>query len=142
MYLTSMAETLFDLLELYTYHRAATSVGPYFPSERFLTARIPLNQEAEARELPRYTHWEKKVPTGPRNDANGLKRGIKRPSEPAEKPAAFGHPLTAVSANGERPKFGKDSTVRFILDQDRADAEKKCVAEYFQVNVEEYEVEE
>ncbi|BDD58045.1 RNA polymerase II C-terminal domain kinase beta subunit [Monascus purpureus] len=131
-------ETLFDLLELYTHHRASTSVGPSFPAERFLTVRIPLNQEAEAQKLPRYTYWKERETE---TKTNGPKRG-KRNGEPIEKPAPLGHPLTPVSANGEKPRFGREGTVRYILDQDRADAEKQRVFEYFRVDVEEYEVEE
>lgn len=134
-------ETLFDLLELYTHHRAATCVGPHFPSERFLTARIPLNQEAEAQKLPRYTQWKERYTATKEVKVNGPKRGKKK-MEPVEKPAPLTHPLTPVSANGEKPKFGREGTVRFILDQDRADAEKRHVAEYFKVEIEEYEVEE
>lgn len=59
-------------------------------------------------------------------------------SNQIEKPApSLGHPLTPVSANGEKPKFGSQGTVRFMLDQERADAEKKCVSQYFRKGVEE-----
>ena len=134
-------ETLFDLLELYTHHCTSTSVGPRFPADRFLTVRIPLNQEAEAQKLPRYTHWREKKAVAKEEKANGSRPG-KRKAEPAERPATVTHPLAPFSANGEKPKFGRDGTVRFILDQDRADNEKRLVAEYFKVETEEYEVEE
>lgn len=55
------------------------------------------------------------------------------------------HPLTPVAANGERPKAGergRDGAVRFMLDSERAEAEKARVAEYFKIEMEEYEVEE
>jgi CTD kinase subunit beta len=55
------------------------------------------------------------------------------------------HPLVPVAANGERPRpgeKGRDGAVRFMIDPERADAEKALVAEYFKVEMEEYEVEE
>ncbi|KAE8157519.1 Fructosamine kinase-domain-containing protein [Aspergillus tamarii] len=133
-------ETLFDLLELYTHSRGSTSVGPHFPADRFLTVRIPLNKEAEAQGLPRYTHWV--------NESRDLKtaNGAKSGKEPAlEKAGARLHPLTPVAANGERPRAGekgRDGAVRFMLDSECADAEKTRVSEYFKVEMEEYEVEE
>ncbi|KAL2863537.1 putative fructosamine-3-kinase [Aspergillus lucknowensis] len=137
-------ETLFDLLELYTHNRGSTSVGPHFPADRFLTVRIPLNKEAEEQRLPRYTHWidegrarKEARRTGP--TTNGSARN--------EKPAAgpLPHPLIPVTANGERPKpgeKGRDAAVRFIVDAEYAEAEKARVAQYFNVEMEEYEVEE
>ncbi|KAE8150760.1 cyclin-like protein [Aspergillus avenaceus] len=129
-------ETLFDLLELYTHSRSATSVGPHFPSDRFLTVRIPLNKEAEAQGLPRYTHWADKT-------TNGSKNGKLSPA--VEKGGAALHPLTPIAANGERPKAGekgRDGAVRFMLETECADAEKALVAEYFKIEMEEYEVAE
>jgi CTD kinase subunit beta len=99
-----------------------------------------LNKEAEAQGLPRYTHWvdESKDPKA----ANGAKNG----KEPVlEKGGSILHPLTPVAASGERPKVGekgRDGAVRFMLDTECADAEKTLVAEYFKVEMEEYEVEE
>ncbi|OJJ35668.1 hypothetical protein ASPWEDRAFT_40901 [Aspergillus wentii DTO 134E9] len=133
-------ETLFDLLELYTHQRGATSVGPHFPADRFLTVRIPLNQEAEAQRYPRHTQW-----TDQNKDerASNGSRGIKDFGMPDK--GGLVHPLTPVSANGERPRVGergRDGAVRFMLDPECADSEKSRVAEYFKVEMEEYEVEE
>lgn len=135
-----VSETLFDLLELYTHSRGSTSVGPHFPADRFLTVRIPLNKEAEAQGLPRYTHWvnESRDPKA----TNGAKSGKELA---LEKAGARLHPLTPVAANGERPRAGekgRDGAVRFMLDTECADAEKARVSEYFKVEMEEYEVEE
>ncbi|EDP56037.1 hypothetical protein KXW28_006406 [Aspergillus fumigatus] len=144
-------ETLFDLLELYTHNRNSTTVGPHFPPDRFLTVRIPLNKEAEAQRLPRYTHWvedsrDSKPTDGARDgkDRPALKKRERdRDREAAAAPAV--HPLTPVAANGERPKAGergRDGAVRFMLDSECAKAEKARVAEYFKIEMEEYEVEE
>ncbi|BCR83916.1 putative cyclin [Aspergillus chevalieri] len=133
-------ETLFDLLELYTHQRGATTVGPHFPSDRFLTVRIPLNQEAEAQKLPRYTHWVDRKDTTTRT-INGFKLSNK--DAMPEKGGI--HPLTPVAANDDRPnpgERGRDGAVRFMIDPECADAEKSKVAQYFKVEMEEYEVED
>ncbi|PLN84611.1 cyclin-like protein, partial [Aspergillus taichungensis] len=133
-------ETLFDLLELYTHNRASTTVGPHFPADRFLTVRIPLNKEAEAQRLPRYTHWvddpnprEQQQQSQQPNGSTVQNGGPTRPL----------HPLTPVTANGERPRAnekGRDGAVRFMLDPECAEAERARVAEFFKVEMEEYKV--
>ncbi|KAJ6032560.1 hypothetical protein N7540_003292 [Penicillium herquei] len=129
-------ETLFDVLELYTHHRSATSVGPHFPADRFLTVRIPLNQEASANKIPRFEFWTER----PRNKAPNAPNIGGKP----EPPTRLLHPLTPVAASGERhrPDRGRDAAVRFMLDPDQAASEKRQVEEYFKVEIEEYEVEE
>lgn len=127
--LTFVLETLLDLLELYTHSRASTSVGPHFPADRFLKVRIPLNQEMNAQQIPRFTD--------PR-----------RADEKSEQDGALQrrhHPLTPVAANGERrgeSERGRDAALRFMLDPACAEQEKRLVEEYFVVEKEEYEVEE
>ncbi|KAJ5216383.1 cyclin-like protein [Penicillium cinerascens] len=131
-------ETLFDILELYTHHRSSTSVGPRFPADRFLTVRIPLNQEASEHRIPRYAHWIDR-PRQPYNVGNA--QNSTRPND-ADTPRLH-HPLTPTAANGDRHQTsdrGKDAAVRFMLDHDIADCEKRQVAEYFRVEMEEYEV--
>ncbi|KAJ5619635.1 hypothetical protein N7510_003619 [Penicillium lagena] len=129
-------ETLFDLLELYTDQRSSTIVGPQFPPDRFLTVRIPLNQEADAQHIPRYTRWIERPrmsKTSPR-ESNGAGT-VLRPN----------HPLTPIAANGDRLKMnerGSDAAVRFMLDPACAEEEKKQVTQYFTVEMEEFEVEE
>lgn len=132
---------MFDLLELYTHHRSSTVVGPRFPADRFLTARIPLNQEARERSIARYASCSDRLghaedPSRPSNAAGA------RPSDGAQRPH---HPLTPIAANGDRYRTdarGRDAAVRFMIDADIAAREKKQVAEYFKVEMEEYEVEE
>jgi CTD kinase subunit beta len=108
-------------------------VGPSFPVDKFLTIRIPLNQEVDAKKLPRYTNWRNGEPT------NGSRDG----KAPDPKNAPIPNPLTPISAIGEKPKpGGRDGTVRFMLDPERAENEKAIVSEYFKTEMEEYEVEE
>lgn len=135
------------MLELYTHNRTSTLVGRDFPEDRFLQIRIPLNQEAKDKNLPRYlTPWDvlglekpeyrrNKPPVKP-SDARG------RQTENARRPL---HPLTPVAANGERrgeSERGRDAPLRFILDPDYAAEEGRLVSEFFKVETEEYEVEE
>lgn len=153
----TILETLLDLLDLYTNHRANTAVGPEFPLEAFLTIRIPLNQEAESKNLPRYTFWkEKEKDTTKESDlfSNGSKhhhhknrtpKGKEKDGADRDKEPRPANPLTPISANGEKPSLnerGRDGTVRFMLDPDRAEAEKRVVSEYFREEVEEYVVDE
>ncbi|KAL4944057.1 hypothetical protein BDV06DRAFT_210539 [Aspergillus oleicola] len=149
-------ETLLDLLELYTHNRNLTTVGPHFPADRFLTARIPLNKEAEDRKLPRYTHWSsaEEVTSSKTKDSHKHGHGHKtNGSVKAEKgapakdpdPEPLYHPLIPATANGERPKAGekgRDAAVRFIVDSEYAASEKREVRRYFAVEMEEVEVEE
>ncbi|KAK1145418.1 RNA polymerase II C-terminal domain kinase beta subunit [Aspergillus melleus] len=138
-------ETLFDLLELYTHNRGSTCVGPRFPSDTFLKVRIPLNQEAEAQGLPRFTNWTNdRAPKAP----NGFKITSSNSNNPpgaTENGDSRIHPLIPVAANGERPKAGergRDGAVRFMIDPECANNEKSHVAQFFKVEMEEYEVEE
>lgn len=126
-------ESLFDLLELYTHHRAQTTVGPEFLADRFLTVRIPLNQEAGEQHIPRYGPWISQT----NKQVNGT--GATQLDTP--RPA---HPLTPIAANGDRQRTGergRDAAVRFMLDPACADEERRQVAAYFKVEMEEYEVE-
>ncbi|KAI9826017.1 MAG: hypothetical protein M1819_007472, partial [Sarea resinae] len=48
-------ETILDLLDLYTHHRAATIVGQDHALESFIAIRITFNQESASLNLPRHT---------------------------------------------------------------------------------------
>ncbi|KAJ5090333.1 cyclin [Penicillium argentinense] len=126
-------ETLFDLLEMYTHQRGTTSVGPDFRADRFLTVRIPLNQEAAAQNLPRYTREEDSE-----NRSTETGEGA-----PSQRPP---HPLTPVAANNDRlgdraDRGARDAPVRFMIDPEWAAAERQAVEPYFREEWEEYEVE-
>jgi CTD kinase subunit beta len=140
-----------DLLELYTHHRSNTVLGPRFPLEAFLTIRIPLNREAEDNQLPRFTNWQRDTTASPKpNGAKAAKHANhKGKLENREKnglkdtPA---NPLTPTSATGEKMLTGGDrgreGTVRFMLDPERAKSEKTIVSEFFRVEMEEFEVDD
>jgi CTD kinase subunit beta len=121
-------ETMLDLLELYTHHRTQTVVGGDFPLETFLKVRIPLNQESEEKNIPRFSAWkeehENEEPAAATNGVNG--KSTMRKED--------GHrgPLGLVAAMkttrvGER---GREGTVRFILNPDRERDENAVVAAF------------
>jgi len=142
------------LLDLYINDRASTVVGPDFPVEAFLAIRIPLNKEAEDNQLPRFTNWKNSKHANLNNQKqanmpNGKQHGGNKqqhphgPNKAKAKDAAaaaaaadlpLANPLTPISANGERlgsSDRARDGTVRFMLDPERADAEKRAVSSYF-----------
>lgn len=139
------SETLLDLLDLYTHHRAATIVGQEHPLDKFISIRITLNQEAIAAEYPRYTVWTdpptsdpKKTPTTPAAPAAPVlpTTNGKILTPKSISPRSPATPFSGTLSVGER---GKDGTVRFMLDSSRARDEKKIVDEFFRTHeVEEY----
>ncbi|KAF2127765.1 cyclin-like protein [Dothidotthia symphoricarpi CBS 119687] len=137
-----MAETLLDLLDLYTHHRSLTSVGPLYTLEAFIDIRIKLNQEASAANIPRYTLYVSES-SSPQTITNGNKprNGIDptsplTPATPATLSPGTTHP--PASAIGIR---GQNGTVRFMLDAARARDERAEVDKFHKVEEEEYEVE-
>ncbi|WEW61770.1 RNA polymerase II C-terminal domain kinase beta subunit [Emydomyces testavorans] len=143
-------ETILDVLELYTHHRNSTSVGPDFSIDTLLNIRIPLNQEADSKKLPRYAYFNKRKP-----DTNGVRapNGSKRDREknnrnvagPAAKETPPINPLAPTAAHDPAQRAnerGRETTIRFMLNPEQAKAERSTVEQYFKVEMEEYEVEE
>jgi CTD kinase subunit beta len=139
-------ESLLDLLELYTHHRSQTVIGPDFPVDRFLEVRIPLNQESEEKNIPRYCAWverEGQEANGV-NGTNGAKsmnvspRDVaspRRASANSGAGAAGGTPGSGASgmATAVRQRVGergREGTVRFILNPDR-ERDEQAVIELF-----------
>lgn len=115
-------------------------MGPRFPADRFLTVRIPLNQEASEQRIGRHANWHDK--TGQHKHAARPTNGIT--AKPFDGPQRPHHPLSPIAANRDRYRSdrARDAAVRFMIDPDIAGSEKRQVAEYFKVEMEEYEVEE
>ncbi|KAI4118944.1 MAG: hypothetical protein LQ345_001081 [Seirophora villosa] len=143
-------ETLLDLLDLYTHHRASTIVGQDHALEKFISIRIALNQEASAQHLARFTQSERQEALTNGVTSNGVKekkdsKGLTSPHEVASpkdirSPQPMG--LTSVTGTPVQGKPGlKDGTVRFMLDPKRARDETHTVADFFRMDEEEYEVE-
>jgi CTD kinase subunit beta len=136
-------ETLLDLLDLYTHHRSATSVGPLYTLEHFINIRIGLNQEASAANISRYSQYASESPSGAESTTNGSKprNGI----DPAS-PFTPATPGTLSPGTDQAPKSaigirGQNGTVRFMLDAARAHDERDKFDEFHKVEEEEYEVE-
>lgn len=145
LFADSFTETLLDLLDLYTHHRAQTSVGPLYPLETFINIRITLNQEASAANIPRYTLYACEIKkTNEENGAPKLRNGIEATASPftpttpntlgAISPGQTQAPTSAIGIRGQ------SGTVRFMLDAVRARNEQKVVESYYKVEEEEYEV--
>lgn len=141
------SETLLDLLDLYTHHRAATIVGQLFALETFISVRITLNLEASTHQYPRYTMTHKKSSgnhNGSANATNGVSKHSEQPATPtmtSPRDASVADLTSPVSANGASKPGLKEGTVRFMLDPQRAKDEKEAVKDFFKVEEEEYEVE-
>ncbi|EOD43626.1 putative c-type cyclin protein [Neofusicoccum parvum UCRNP2] len=148
-------ETMLDLLDLYTHHRASSLIGPNYPLDTYINVRIALNQESKDAALPRYTQSAPPppppapvAPQPPKGPANGLppKPGTTatttngtaaaaQQQQQQKQPPPIALPISAVGTRG------LGGTVRFMLDAARARDEKKTVATYFDDEEEEYEVE-
>jgi len=144
-----MTETMLDLLDLYTHHRGSTIAGQERAIETFISIRITLNQEATAQNYSRFTEGPVRKP-----DTNGVKatngatenKGGKPPVEDPIKSMRSPQEVVPTTDTGTgtptQSKPGlRDGTVRFMLDPERVRDEKHAVAEFFKVEMEEYEVE-
>ena len=136
-------ETLLDLLDLYTHHRASTLVGQDHALEKFISIRIALNQEASSNRYPRHTQSRrKKVFANGANTENGVKDlGNKKDVALHMSPRdTLIKEITSPTPNGVLKPGFKDGTVRFMLNPQRAMDENLSVAEFFKEEEEEYEV--
>jgi CTD kinase subunit beta len=128
-------ETLLDLLELYTHYRTLTVAGPDFPVDAFLNVRIPLNDELKDKDLPRYTTYVDRRPQTTQNGSartNGVTTKHNDKVSPKEA-SPRDRDTTAINGNSIKPRVGergRDGTVRFMLNPDREQEEKKIVNEY------------
>ncbi|KAF3483519.1 C-type cyclin [Arthroderma uncinatum] len=150
-------ETILDLLELYTHNRASTSVGPDFSLDLFLNVRIPLNEEADANQIPRFAYWKKRKADSNGVQSNGTSskkaknnhhhhnKDTNDTSTSTEHPALLVNPMMPTAAHDSVAKANersRDTAIRFMLNPEQAQSERATVAEYFKVEMEEYEVEE
>jgi len=153
------AETLLDLLELYTNYRNQTEIGPQFTIDAFLSARIPLNEELSARGLPRFTEWRRTPQSHNGLGQNGMANGtttvngthnrinnkntspkdtLASPSTNSSGGVSASTAPTSVPGgraanNAIRQRLGergRDGTVRFMLNPDREMEERAVIAEY------------
>jgi CTD kinase subunit beta len=128
-------ETLLDLLELYTHYQKLTVAGPDFSVDAFLNVRIPLNDELNEKNLPRYTTYiDRRLQTSSNGTAktNGVDAKPKHQVSP-QNGTPSDRDGNTVNGNGVKPRVGergRDGTIRFMLNPDREQEEKKVVDEY------------
>ncbi|KAF2732174.1 C-type cyclin [Polyplosphaeria fusca] len=132
-------ETMRDILDLWTQHRAATLIAPHYELEKFLSISIALNQEAAAANFPRYTLYASERDKQDSNGASKPRNGneVTSPLTPAT-PGTTSPRQRLASVIGTR---GQNGTTRFMLDPAKARLEMKEVEKYFKIEEEEYEVE-
>lgn len=130
---------MLDLLELYTHHRQATAVGPSYALDVFLNVRISLNEEAEAKSLPRFTYATQRKPgsssakhaNGSEFDPHHMQVGTPYHANPLT-------PKTAFEVKDKHIDNMEDGTLRFILDHEQAKEERETIGAFFTTEVEEY----
>lgn len=129
------AETLVDLLDLYTHHRNSTLVGPENPLDTFIQIRITLNQESTAQQYARYTEWHETSPRdGAAPSSGGKAGGTPGNANGTAVTSTTGSPATPSSAPG---KVDRDGTLRFMLDRQRAREERDVIDKFFRIEEEE-----
>lgn len=104
----------------------------------FLETRITLNKEAENAAYDRYTEWVPPKKTALNGAGNGSKASPVSPASDLKSsnavsphsPPAMG-PTAANGAKSRVGERGKDGTVRFMLQAQRARDEKEVVGAYF-----------
>jgi len=138
-------ETIHDLLDLYTHNQNRTIVGPRYEMKKFIAVRLKCRDDSK----PRHTCWYESSKT------NGIKSNVKTPKTPITpaspsdtrtngkdgvSPATMSPHSSASSRRGMGAR-GQDGTVRFMLDAEQAKEEKAVVDKFFNIEMEEYEVE-
>ncbi|KAI9683409.1 MAG: RNA polymerase II C-terminal domain kinase beta subunit [Trizodia sp. TS-e1964] len=124
-------ESLLDLLDLYTHHRNQTALGQEHPLDTFIAIRITLNQEAFTKGLRRFTECCKK-----RVSTNESSKSLSEIGGKKETPIES-KLLPSTLLAGER---GREGTVRYMLDAERARVEQATVDTFFRIEEEEYVV--
>lgn len=116
-------ETLLDLLEMYAHSGKAALLGATHSLDTFIPITITLRKEREADDLPRYT-------MAPVEGAL-----LTSPTTPADRAGPLVTPQS-ISPQSPAPgsrasERGREGTVRFMLDPERAIEEKKTVRDFF-----------
>ena len=117
--LTSLLETLHDLLDIYHPPLLSNTELSHIPLDTFLQIRIPLNTECDERKLPRYTEYiDVHPPSHPLSNAPGYTNGVNGTSIPTGPAAGRGrgqtvspqNQLTSPSTNSTAPGSGSTNT--------------------------------
>lgn len=121
----ALAETVLDLLDLYTHSHKSTKLGARYDLDRFVEVKIRVNDEVEAD--PSLSRHEFTCAPCAERDV-------------AESNAPPSRPVTSA-LNPVKPGRGADSTLRFVYGREEAEEEAGAVGIYFGEEYEEYEVE-
>ena len=131
----ALAETVLDLLDLYTHFHKSTRLGTRFDLDRFVEVKIGVNDEVEA--TPGLSRHE--FSCAPCAD-----RDVEKSSAVSTSTAP--DPVTSLSTtsafNPVKPGArSSDTTLRFVFSRGEAAEEAAAVGAYFNEEYEEYEVE-
>ncbi|KAK5991469.1 CTD kinase subunit beta [Cladobotryum mycophilum] len=122
-------ETMLDILDLYVQYHKSTKVGAQFDLNRFMDVKIALNTELEKEFIPRHIYYCARC----------------EHEDPTLTPVSVTSPATTSSyladASVRRTARGQDGTMRFVFDPEKARQERETVAQYFNEEFEEYEIE-
>lgn len=108
----------------------STYIGLDYPLDKFISIRIALNQEVNAKALPRYTYWTDPAQAAAAAERSGESDVVGTPSIPTNGASVTASPTTSPHENGS--VNGRDShTIRFIFDPAIGKEEKRIVDQYF-----------
>lgn len=127
----AVLETMLDILDLYVQYHKSTNVGAQFDLNRFMDIKIALNTELEKEFISRHMYYCSRCEN---EDA------------PPVTPGSVTSPTATTSswpgdASMRRTARGQDGTMRFVFDPEAAREEQDTVAQFYNEEYEEYEVE-
>ncbi|UKZ94757.1 uncharacterized protein TrAFT101_009609 [Trichoderma asperellum] len=127
----AVLETMLDILDLYVQYHKSTNVGAQFDLNRFMDIKIALNTELEKEFISRHMYY--------------CNRCENEDTPPATSGSGTSPTATASSWPGDasmrRTARGQDGTMRFVFDPEAAREEQDTVAQFYNEEYEEYEVE-
>lgn len=125
-------ETVLDLLDLYTQFPKSTKVGVRFPLKKLMDVKIDINNLVAKEKHQRYHAWcDRCVP-----DVVDT-----RSATPGSATSPATNPSLPGSGSVKRKRAASEGTQRFVFDADEARREKNLVAQHFNDEYEEHEVE-
>jgi CTD kinase subunit beta len=131
-------EAIIDLLELYNDHQNQTIVGQVHSFDQFLQIRIDYNNEQKRNtELQRHVIYDTNYDLKKAKFQHNPKALLIH--EAFENQAANGHSADSTPLSGS--KAHKDTTVRYLFNEEQAIKEKKIVDSYYEDETEQFEIE-
>lgn len=127
----AVLETMLDILDLYVQYHKSTNVGAQFDLNRFMDIKIALNTELEKEFISRHMYYCNRCENEdapPVTSGSGTSPTATTSSWPGD-------------ASMRRTARGQDGTMRFVFDPEAAREEQDTVAQFYNEEYEEYEVE-